>query len=192
MARKWIVIDANILADIFKGKHPVPLDLSDDPGPLEILLEEITKVNGIAYDRFILHEWEEVCGKQWVSYWITNLIPQGKVQEIEVSEERQLKTIRDDLRKNFHLPMDSMDYRYIACAAEYPPRYVLSRDIDMYDPTDKGQPSKTQKRIRYNKSGALCQHVQDAYGVTIGCFCHVIADLDLPTTPPASYPDCHP
>lgn len=185
MAVSGVVVDANALLCVVKElKSP-----GSGKGPLETLLDGIIDKYGLAMNPFILQEWKDTCGSQYIEIWLTDLVLAGKARELPTRGDSQF---RKPLVSQCGLPASSSDYRYIACAHQIAPHYVLSEDMDLYDPKRKQSTRSAKKRAIEERKGSLCRYTQKCFDVTIGCFCHCAGDLCLdPELHPASFPTCH-
>jgi hypothetical protein len=160
-----------------------------EKGPLETLLDVIMEKHGIAVNDFILQEWEDTCQSEYFNIWLTELIKTGRMTKFPTGKVGQL---RKTLNINCGLPRSSRDIYYVLCATQAYPHYVLSQDIDLYDPREKRGNATSKARARRDRYGQLCCYVKREFSVTIGCLCHCIKDLSLGTElAPSALPDCH-
>lgn len=168
-----VVIDANVLKRVLAETGAMA---EEEKGPLEILLDQIIDRYGLAINRFIQQEWQNTCGEQYITIRLAELAKAGKVQDLPTDGSNQ---VRGRLQKECGLPQSSRDYTYIDCARRIWPFYLLTEDIDLFDPRQKRGTAAAKKRARRDRQGALCRLAWDDYSVKIGCYCHCGPDLTL-------------
>lgn len=181
MSSVKVVIDANVLDEVVKE---IQSTSSGALGIYESLFLHILGTLGIALNRIICQEWYNTCGIQWVDSWLPEAIATGQAREYS---GKTFPDVRNALRKQ---GMQPKDIRYIMCAIESGADYIFSMDIDFYEPRARRQ-SHSSKSFRRDRNGQFWRYVHENYAITAGCFCHVIADLNLSFTPIETYPNCH-
>jgi hypothetical protein len=72
---------------------------------------------------------------------------------------------------------NSRDVEYIKCAINTDIKYILTEDIDFFDPKKKSAPVKEKIRIKNFRKGSFCRFLKDEFGITVGLPEHCIEDL---------------
>lgn len=167
-------IDADAIAAVVREVAQEP---ENRPGPRENLVDSLLAKVGAVINPAILTEWEQTCsGGSWYREWYLMNLTRKKIVEVEV---KGVPGLRKKLRVEFGLPFDSRDYKYIICAKQYKPHYLLSQDIDVYDPRARAGSSADRHRAREMRNGALCRYLKAEYGVVVGTLDHCASDQGL-------------
>lgn len=169
-----MVIDANIISKYYK-------ELIVDEGELYNLINCIFNDFGIAVSDLILHEWNSTCKNDILSSWITDGIKLGKIKYVDPSLDRN---IIKKLHINYGLPKKnngktSRDIEYIKCANVTSIKYILTYDIDFFDPRLKTAHERTKKNAKENRTGRLCRFLEKELNIIVGLPSHCISDLNI-------------
>jgi len=160
-----IVIDAHVI----KGLTP---ELLNKTGPTYSLISWITSNCGIAISPTITTHWEEHCGSRekntyfW-EWYFDELHNKRTIHPIPV--ERFSGNDWTTLAARFGIPRDTFVRAVIECAnSTSEPRYILADDILLHEPAAKAIRSVTQRKIKEQRSGSLCQYLERNLSIILG------------------------
>ena len=166
---KGITVDANIIYELVK-------EVADSSisgiGPIEALFENLLKKYGIALDTGIRTEWERTCGSPWYNEWYLDNLRRRRIQEVVVTSDSSL---RKTLRVKYGMPLGSKDYMYVFCAKIYPPNYIVTEDVGLYDP--KATSSPARKRAKARRDSSMCVFRRKVHNITVGTLQQCSSDL---------------
>jgi hypothetical protein len=163
-----VVVDANIISYYCRGYIEETGDLCD-------LIEKILKNCGIAISDSVEREWRNTCGSQLFDVWFTDNLRDGHIQYITPYIDRQiLKKIHND----FGLPKKGGDKDLLKAANVTTYRYILTKDIHLFDPKKKSAPRKEKERITKGRKGRLYQFLRKELKITVGLPEHCWSDLE--------------
>ena len=138
-------------------------------------IETILGKIGIALTRTIEWEWKSTCPGLVLVEWLTDQIKKGRI--VYVTEEKVPRNVMTTLIQKYGFPVKSRDRRYISCAYGTDTKYILSEDIDFFDPKAKCASEKMKRRVKTLRGGALCKYLKKELGITVGCLCHCKEDF---------------
>ena len=72
------------------------------------------------------------------------------------------------------------DLVYIAVANVTQTKYLVTDDIDFFDPTLKRAEQPAKRRARDERRGAVCRYLRERMGVTVGTVIHAWGELCSP------------
>ena len=166
-----VTVDADVL---YRLVREVSTSLIEESGPIETLIERILGKWGIVLDDRIRTEWEQTCRGIWYSEWYLENLRQQRIREIGFPNN---PTLRRVLRVDFGMPANSRDYKYVFCAKHYPPHFLLTEDIGIYDPraTSPAERDRAKNQLR----GALCVYLKSDHDITVAPIdlCESVLDL---------------
>lgn len=163
-----IVVDANIIS--YYGREYI-----EETGDLCDLIEKILKNCGIAISDSMEREWRNTCGSQLFDVWFTDNLRDGHIQYITPYLDKQiLKKIHND----FGLPKRGGDKDLIKAANVTTYKYILTNDIDLFDPKKKSVERKEKERIKKQRKGALCIFLRKELDIIVGLPEHCCGDLE--------------
>ncbi len=167
-----LTVDANVINLVRKE---VAASVADDPGELEAMLECLLTSLGIVVTDFIHTEWEQTCRSTWFSKWYDENVVARRIRPVEPINDPELRKV---LRLK-GLPSAGRDHHYILCAKEYAPHYLLTEDIDFFDPRSKKASVHEKKRVMEDREGQLCRFLERDQRITVGMLQHCRSDLNL-------------
>lgn len=163
-----VVVDANIIAEYHQ-------EYARESGDIYDLIEKILKSCRIAITELIEHEWKNTCGNQKFNIWYTDNLRDGFIQYVDASlHPHILKKIHNE----FGLPKRKYDKELIKAANVTTYRYILTKDIHLFDPKKKEASIEEKRRIKEERSGALCRYLYDELKITVGLPEHCCCDLE--------------
>ena len=174
-----IVVDADIISYYFR-------EYIVETGDLYNLIEKILKNCGIAITDSVEREWRNTCGSQLFNEWFTDNMSKGlqrdgkHIQYVAPSIDQQtLKKIHID----FGLPREGHDKDLIKAANVTTYKYILTNDIDLFDPKKKRAERKEKERIKKQRKGTLCTFLRKKLKITVGLPEHCWSDLEEHLSP---------
>jgi hypothetical protein len=163
-----IVVDANIISYYCR-------EYIEETGDLCDLIGKILKNCGIVISDSMEREWRNTCGSQLFEVWFTDNLRDGHIQYVIPSIDRQiLKKIHND----FGLPERGGDKDLIKAANVTTYKYILTNDIDLFDPKKKRASSKEKEQIKKQRKGALCIFLRKKLDIIVGLPEHCCYDLE--------------
>ena len=174
-----VVVDANIISSYLE-------EYVEETGDLYGLIEKILKNCGIAITDLVEHEWRSTCGGQFFDEWFTDNMSKGlqrdgkHIQYVDPYIDRQ---ILKKIHRDFGLPIRKYDKELIKAANVTTYRYILTYDIDLFDPKKKTAPRKEKERIKKGRKGRLCQFLRKELEITVGLPEHCWSDLEKHLSP---------
>jgi len=163
-----IVIDANIISKFYK-------EFIIDEGDLYVLINWILDNCGVVFTDLIYHEWISTCNNFVIKEWIADGLKLGKIRYTNPQLDR---AIIKKLHINFGLPKKSRDIEYIRCANVTLTKYILTNDIDLFDPKLKNDTSKAKKNAKNNRSSKLCRFLLKELKIRVGTPHHCVNDFN--------------
>ena len=163
-----IVVDANIISNYCQ-------EYSAENGDIYDLIEKILKNCGIAITDLVEHEWRSTCGGQLFEEWFTVNLHADYIQYVDPYIDRQ---ILKKIHKDFGLPKRKYDKELIKAANVTTYKYILTYDIDLFDPKKKSAERKEKERIKKQRKGALCTFLRRELDIIVGLPEHCCGDLE--------------
>jgi len=95
--------------------------------------------------------------------WISQKEKVGKIRRIKPYPLE--KTDIKPLLNKYGFPRN--DILYINLANSIPRRYIISEDMDFYDPKSKNVCQKTKTKIINNRAGKLCKYLKKEFKIIV-------------------------
>ena len=168
-----VVVDANIISIYYQ-------EYIEETGEIYNLIGKILNNFGIAITELLEKEWYNTCGSQLFNVWFTDNLRDGYIQYVDPSIDRQ---ILKKIHIKFGLPKDGQDKELIKAANVTTYKYILTNDIDLFDPRKKTAPLKEKERIKKGRKGRLCQFLRKELKITVGLPEHCWSDLEEHISP---------
>ncbi|MFW9879664.1 MAG: hypothetical protein ACFFG0_41850 [Candidatus Thorarchaeota archaeon] len=146
----------------------------DEEGDIYYLIERMRKSCGIAITDFIEHQWNATCGSQLFNIWFTDNVRDGYIKYVKPYLSRD---IIKQINNGFGLPQRGKDIELIKASNVTYIRYILTTDIDLFDPKKKKASSKEKKRIKKERSGSLCKYLKKKLNIRVGLPEHCSQEL---------------
>lgn len=164
-----VTIDACVMRDFMEEF------LANVKGTTRVLVEEVAAGVGLAIDQGgkIKHEWLTTCQNPYFHEWYAAQVYQGRIKELA-------STIPEHHKKalsRIGLPPDGFDKVYIAVANNTKIRYIVSCDMDFFDPKLKKGDEKAKCRARDDRRGELCCYLRRRMNIRVGTTFHAYAEL---------------
>jgi len=168
-----VVVDANIISSYLQ-------EYGEETGDIYGLIEKILKNCGIAITDLVEHEWRSTSGSQLFEEWFISNLLDNYIQYVKPHIDRQiLKKVHND----FGLPKKGGDKDLLKAANVTTYRYILTNDIDLFDPKKKSAPRKEKERITKGRRGRLYQFLRKELKITVGLPEHCWSDLEEHISP---------
>jgi hypothetical protein len=171
MANDGVVVDANIMSHYIQEKK-------NDEGKLYNLIEFIIDCCGLAINDRVELEWRNTTGDEFFNIWFVDCILAQRIKY--VTDSNKLTTHqKNKIHNDYGLPRGnkSKDIAYIKCNINTEIRYILTEDIDFYDPKRKKESPKAKFEARNQRRGALCKFLKKKFQITVGLPEHCYEDL---------------
>ena len=163
-----IVVDANIISNYCQ-------EYIEEKGGIYDLIDKILKHCGIAITDLVEQEWRSTCGGQFFDEWFTVNLYADYIQYVDPYIDRQ---ILRKIHRDFGLPRRKYDKELIKAANVTTYKYILTYDIDLFDPKKKRASRKEKERIKKERNGALCQFLRKKLKIVVGLPEHCCWDLE--------------
>lgn len=165
--KKGVVIDANILAGYFQeavieSGH----NLTGSPtGIFSALGDALTGY--LDESNIIEYEYEQCVEKEWLKEWLSEQLQADKFQTIKPAQCRELcKLLHNNGLTH------TRDFIYIKVAVNIESQnenYIITEDLDFFDPSRKNCSSKERRRILTKGSGPIKKILKKRAGVIVSC-----------------------
>ena len=177
-----LVIDAQIIRAYYE-ETILETDHSATDNPSKIFNRIKRRVDHVSLDNSeqIKQEWRAVINPEWVEVWYARELVSGEFDEIPIKSYQQIKS---DLR-NLGFPTqgkEGKDYWYIKTAKSVadkvsinssgrsPLVYIISEDLHMHSPKDKGVArGRARKRILINGRGPIVKYLNRRHRIKVSC-----------------------
>ena len=166
------VIDANVMQGFYQ-------ELCSGEGCVYEVVCWLCNTRGIVASDTVLTEWECVCAAEVFRDWLADQMKTGGLKK--VAGKKLDRGVVRKMRVDCGFPCRSRDIEYIKCAnATTSTRYIVSEDMDFYDPTLKQADAKMKGWARDDRQGRFCRFLLDRLGIRVGTIAHCKADLGIP------------
>lgn len=165
-----VSVDANVM-NLFSGSL-----IQDEITDARTLVERIKSSHGFAIDvgGKIQHQWLETCDKTFFGQWFVEGLKAGWIRQVAA------KTGEADAKKlriGCGMPSARHELAYIAVAnVVTPPRYIVTDDIDFWEPKAKAADEKRKQEIKTRREGCVCQHLRKMK-IVVGTVAQALAEL---------------
>lgn len=185
MKDNGVVADTNIMKYYYD-------DVShDEENFRRTLIETICDSCGFVIDEQI--QWEYRLKINTIGFldWLGTMMLEGKIDLINERRETKISpSNKRSIHEDYGLPRNnSKDIHFIICANHTDIKYILTNDIDFFDPRMKNASSEEKERIKNQRTGRLCRFLERELGILVGLpdHCHqtlcergIITLIDIP------------
>lgn len=162
-----IVVDADIISCFCK-------ECINESGDVYDLIENILENCGIAITELLEQVWRNTCGSQLFEIWFYDNVHSLRIQHIKPQLPRPIvRKIHND----FGLPRRGRDIELIRISNVTKFKYILTYDIDLFDPKKKKASKIEKEHVKNERKGALCQFLRKNLGIIVGLPEHCVCDL---------------
>jgi len=175
MPQNGITVDANIINTFISNEiRGINDDLSDT-------LNRIMVPCGIVITGIIESEWKKTADDgNFFLQWFAQMLLEEKIRYLRTDRRKLTTAEKKKLHNDYGLPRNgSHDIEYIKCAINTRRKYILTEDIDFYDPTKKQASPSEKFKAKNQRRGDLCRFLRSQLGITVGLHEHCCADLSL-------------
>ena len=141
-----------------------------------LLVERLVANHGLAidYDKKIEHEWFTQCAHALFKEWYIQNLKLGRIRMVKGSISEEHKRA---LHIRFGFPMRGFDIVYIKVANDTQKKYIISEDLDFFDPKHKKSSHDTREKIKEQRNCGVCAYLKKRMGITVGTPIHASVDL---------------
>ena len=165
-----VVIDTNIMSKFNKEYF------FETPNDLSKLIIDVMNKYHLAINKLLENEWKSTCGSQPFQYWLTDNIIANKIEFVNSNID---KNIMKKIYDKYGLPKNSGDKELIKIANATIIKYILTEDIDLFDPKEKNANHRRKEKIKQQRIGKLNIFLKKKLNITVGLCCHCCKDLCL-------------
>lgn len=144
--------------------------------PARSLVERIQSTYGFVIDAGgkVQQQWLATCDQVYFRQWFSDALKLGTIRLVAAKLPQQhAKHLR------ITCGMPTKDFPFVTVANAAQPHYVVSEDIDFWEPTYKQCDEETKARTKANRQGCVCRYLK-RIGVTVGTVNQASGDLFAP------------
>jgi hypothetical protein len=163
-----VTVDANVMHAFTKSM------IAKSDTDAHSVVELIRKHHGFVIDSgdLISRQWIETCGRVFEQWFVTQL-QAGRITMVNPKLDAGHKKC---LRKDCGMPM-RREVIYVSVAAATGVRYIVTEDIDFWEPAAKLRDEKAKARIRARREGLVCRYLSKHLKISIGTPTMALGDL---------------
>ena len=165
-----VTVDANVI------KQFTDAYLQETDSASRFLVEKLVAVHGIVVDEGgkIQCQWFQTCNQPFVQEWFFERVRDGSIRLVRPTvEPKHRKKLVNDLG----FPPTGFELTYIWVANATSVRYILTEDIDFFDPTLKKAEQAAKKYAKEKRRGQVCKYLRDKMDITVGTVAHAETEL---------------
>ncbi len=165
-----VTVDANVIKS-FNDDF-----LADFESASRILVEKIVASRGFVVDEGgkIKHEWLETCQGPFLKEWYFQQIKVGVIRFVRPAIGNRHKKA---LIQGHGFPRRGFDLAYVAVANVTEVRYIVTEDMDFFDPSLKPADAATKLRAKKKRNGPVCSYLRKTLRITVGTVAHALSEL---------------
>lgn len=164
-----ITVDANVMAAFTKSL------IHDTTSDERSIVERIRTNHGFVVDEQgqMQNQWFETCGLLLFGEWFIQQLREGTVRKVFAKlDQVHKKRLRNDCR----MP-PKREMFYVSVAAVTQKRYIVTEDIDFWEPTAKLLDQATKAKIRSRRAGRVCKYLKKECKITVATSLMALAEL---------------
>ena len=167
-----VTVDANVMKKFNRDF------LAHEDSSLTILIEQTLTLHGIVIDigDKVQHEWFTQCPSALFKEWFVQNMKLGRIRMVKPFIAEQHKR---ELLTKLGFPKRGYDLTYVAVANVTQKRYIVTEDIDFFDPTKKHAENQTKEKIKRERSGPVCRYLRREMGIVVGTPPQALIELIL-------------
>jgi len=167
-----IVVDANVMSEFTQAL------IRDEATAARSLIDSIRVTHGFAIDKKgqIEQQWRNTCGNQYFGEWLVQALKDGAVRMVDTTPDAAR---RKKLHTEYGFPRAGYEFTYVAVAVSAPPHYIVTDDIDFWEPKYKTAPAATKTATKQGRKGAVYKYLTKKMGVRVGTIEQAISDHDF-------------
>ena len=173
-SKEGVTVDANVIK-AFNDDYARNVDSTE-----RVLIERIARTIGFVVDvgGKIKHQWFDLCRSVFLQEWYVANLYHGVIREVSPKNDaRHRKKLVNDLG----FPAKGFDLDYIFVANAGTTRYILTEDMDFFDPSLKLADDKAKMRAKHERKGAVCRYLSKEMDICVGTASHAYEDLFSPS-----------
>ena len=140
------------------------------------LIEKLEKSHGFVIDTAgkMQHQWLETCGHMVFGEWLVQGLKGGIIRPVQADLPNNHKK---KLQQDCGMPV-KREIMYVAVANATALRYIVTNDIDFWDPKSKKQGKADQHdKIKRERRGAVCNYLAKSLKIYVGTTTMALAEL---------------
>jgi hypothetical protein len=156
-----IAVDANVMKKFNQDLLAAEQSLSG------ILVAQLLQRYGLVVDLTgkVQHEWFSQCPNALFKEWFVQNMKLGLIRMVKPSIPEQHKR---ELVIGLGFPRRGYDLVYVAVANVTERKYIVTEDLDFFDPTQKGADHETKERIKRERKCAVCAYLRKQMNIVVG------------------------
>lgn len=159
------VVDANVM-NYFQRER-----LLGEQGEAWNAIEAIKSVSSIALDAdgHCEAEWLECAGGAVplaLKDWIADMLASEKIQLFNFNCDNMFKELGA-------LGVPKKDHKWVRLARSAPSDFIVTEDIDLFDPTKKCATNEKKQELKHAGSGPVAKHLRKTHKIVVTCCSHV-------------------
>jgi hypothetical protein len=164
-----VTVDANIMKN-FSSDY-----LAEQDSPARQLVEKVLQNQGLVIDvdGKIQQEWFATCGNVFFKQWFVEQMKLGLIRHVKPKIElhhRKHLTIKHGMPKGY-------DLVYVGVSNVTVTRYIVTEDIDFFDPCLKKANQATKNTAKEKRDGPICKYLRTAMKIRVGVPGHALNEL---------------
>jgi hypothetical protein len=165
-----IAVDANVMKKFNQAL------LSQEDSLYFTLIDQVLKRHGLVIDIAgkVQYEWFSQCPNALFKEWFIQNMKLGLIRMVKPSISEQHKRA---LVIGLGFPRRGYDIVYVAIANVTVRRYIVTDDLDFFDPTQKQADHETKERIKRGRKCAVCAYLRRHMSIVVGTPEHASAEL---------------
>jgi hypothetical protein len=150
--------------------------LAADQSLSGLLVERLVASQGLVidYGRKIEHEWFTQCTHQLFREWYIQNLKLGNIRMVKGSIPDEHKRA---LQTRLGFPKHGYDIVYVKVANDTQKKYIVTEDLDFFDPKHKESSHATREKIKEQRNCAVCAYLKKRMNITVGTPAHASVDL---------------
>jgi hypothetical protein len=172
-----VSVDACVMVLFAKSFRPG----NAEPGVAEAkaLVTRIRSTIGFALDAGgkIQHQWLAGCGSKAggpFCEWFLQSVKEGRIRPVVPSLPEEH---RKQLRIALGFPPGQFEETYIGVANVTATRYILTEDMDFFEPKHKNADAHAKCRSRDERQGGVCRYLLQRMKIRVGTIAHAECEL---------------
>lgn len=154
-----IVVDANVMQGFTRSR--IIETASDDRTVVELIAESHSFAIDVGGK--MQNQWLETCGATYFGEWFFQNLREGVIKPVAAK-------LHESHKKKLAIECGMPQKReifYVAVAVVTQKRYIVTRDMDFWEPKDKESDSGTREKIQLSRKGCVCRYLRKTLGVTV-------------------------
>ena len=165
-----VAVDAQIMSRFGQDM------LASDQSLSGLLVERLVASHGLVidYGGKIEHEWFTQCTHPLFREWYIQNLKLGHIRVVKglIADEHKRA-----LQTRLGFPKRGYDIVYVKVANDTQKKYIVTDDLDFFDPKHKKSSHDTRERIKKQRDCGVCAYLDKRMGIKVGTPAHASVDL---------------